>query len=108
MLAFRKINIGIRTQSGIVMLVMAMWYLSLLMQFGLFTGEAFDLNLFWAAVFIYGPFVGMLFALILLISYYRGGRQHSGWVGVAVVTVGCPMVLIVVVLLFAMVSTMRL
>jgi hypothetical protein len=78
LVAFSKANIGIRTQAGILLVVMALWSASLLMVFC-----ADDLNVFWYLVLVLSPFVILFLGAIFLFSYISAGRPHLWWVRVA-------------------------
>jgi hypothetical protein len=75
MLNLRKTNIGIRTQASILLVVMALWSVSLLMVF-----FAEDLNVFWYLVLVLSPFVILFLGVIFLVSYISAGRPHPWWV----------------------------
>jgi len=85
MQALGKMKIGIRAQSVCVIVVMALWYLSLAVELQARKGHLADLSLFWDALYVLSPWTGLLLAAILLISRIGSGRQHLWWVCFAVI-----------------------
>ena len=84
----RAINIGLRSQAIIVLALMGVWYCSLILWMrDIKVGR---LGLFWDAMFLFLPFIIVIFAAIMLVSFYRNGRPHHWWVQSAVVVVMTP------------------
>jgi hypothetical protein len=90
----RQINVGIRSQSALVIALTLVWYRSF---FGWFS-EMDSKRWYWTAACFLFPFVISLFTAILLVSYWRGGRAHSWWMSVAVLAAVSSWVLILCVL----------
>jgi hypothetical protein len=77
-----KTRIGIRTQAVGIYIVVASWFYS----FWLFANDVkANHSLLSGAVLLFFPFIAATFTVILLISYFRSGRRHSGWVAVAAI-----------------------
>ena len=79
-----KLEIGVRAQSVVVVVVSALWYVSVGMIFYAAKATIGNLNLFWNTVFWLGPFIAAILAVILVISHLRSDRRHSGWFSFAV------------------------
>jgi len=71
--ALRTTTVSPRSQAVILFTLTAFWWLSLFRDFWS-TG-----SLFWCAVWVYCPFIMLVFAVILLVSYRRAGRPHR-WI----------------------------
>jgi len=90
MFSLKHISIGIRSQATIVLALTVLWWLSL------FHGAIFSFpNLFWVEVGYFCPFVMILFAMILLVSYRRTGRTHKWFVRFALLGAASPWIFLI-------------
>jgi hypothetical protein len=94
-----KTNIGIRAQAGGVMLVTAVWYLSIWHALFDYGG-----GYFWGIAFLGSLILDPVLALILLVSYFDAGRRHGRWVWCALLAFIIPWALYICFLLLVTVG----
>ena len=85
---FRHIDVGIRSQAGLIFVLTALWWMSLF-------HDAFFVchSLFWIGVGYFAPLVLLVFLGILLFSYHRAGRPHKWFFYSAVLAALSPWIL---------------
>ena len=86
----RHIDVGIRSQAVLVFALTALWWCSCFH----WLSEMESSRLFWIPIFVFAPFVMLLFAAILLISYRRAGRAHRWLVRSALLAAVSPWLLL--------------
>ena len=84
----RHIAVGTRGQSVLLLALTALWWFSLIFRDSLFGFP----SPFWLAVGYMFPFVSVVFAVILFVSYRRAGRPHRWFVRLALLAAISPWV----------------
>jgi hypothetical protein len=79
--ALWKTEIGIRTQSVLVITLVASWYWAFFLLMNDVKGKH---SLFSGVVLVMFPFIAVVFTAILMASYFQSGSRHPLWVRFAV------------------------